>query len=320
VKSVYQNYFSNKSNAYINLGEDEDNEKNLQISLEHKKVGKITFNELGNLDKLNNLSVENNNHPHQKNILNNNFINRGNLTTKNSNNGLMSNIKNITTNKKTQIRPNSNNNANISNSKVRVKKVDNNPRHSFNALDLKKAVLQDPSFNKMNYFSKIIIHGPVSISNASNSHLFIKKEFTCNNPNIINDNNNLQKVSGNFNNLNNIKKEVSINLEEQKNKKVKFLNSSNQNGNSTTKNIIKHNSKNTLDKLDDYIKTNNSISTARNMKNGFFVFDQNNKSIHNNSTGNSKDKYFAIVNKRSKLLKFFKYFYLLILINFTNFY
>ena len=68
----------------------------------------------------------------------------------------------------------------------------------------------------------------------------------------------------------------------------------------TTKNLVKSNSKNTIEKMDEFVKVANPTATARNIKNArMFMFDVNNKSNHNNSANNSKDKYFAILNKKS---------------------
>lgn len=233
---------------------------------------------------------------------------KGNSTTKHSANNLMNNLFASQPNKNSAISQScnytanntnvniSNNNLNNSSNKIRTKKSDSTPRHSFNALDLKKAALQDQAISKMNFFSKNIINAAVTVRNVSALQKINKKDLMFNNAkntnrsntNRKNENTNKDIISNNHNNLlNNIDKGIIYTTSSRANI-------------DNSKNIAKNNSKNTIEKIDEFMKNANQTATARNAKNGkMFTFDGNNKSIHNNSANTSKEKYFAILNKKS---------------------
>lgn len=251
---------------------------------------------------------------------------------------------------------------NSSSSKLKIKKVDNYPRHSLNSIDLKKVIMQDPFLNKLSNFSNRnnnFSNTPITVRNISSSQKFDKKDLqfyannipsnnnnnnfepnsninsnTNTNPstiastvgpntlyiknkifnnyqkfeaekqaNKINENNN--NSSNNENNNNNNKNtinEASENPNVQSQRSPQFVYQSSGSNANATNNYIKHHSKNTIEKVDDFLKINNVTATARNNKSaGMFVYDPNNKSRQNKSTNTSKEKYSTMFAKKCNL-------------------
>jgi len=290
----YFNYCLNRNTVKIDLANSDSNQ-NLHALLEEKSSGSnFGINEIININSNKNLNQNNN--KINSNFNTDNNPNKGIICSKISNNNSNNNFNNPKIIQSATLHNYININQNIT-----IKKVNNTPRHSFNALDLKKVVLQDPSFYKMNYYTKNIANGPFSVRNVSASQKINKNDVLVNNKNSIN--NNLLKGKNLFINTNNNfltkKIENKLNNDSEINKnKAKSPNLIN-----SSKNIVKKSSDFTIEKLDDFLKVANTTSTARNPKKvGMFVFDFNNKSNHYNSSTNSKDKYIAILNKKSIIL------------------
>ena len=118
--------------------------------------------------------------------------------------------------------------------------------------------------NKINFQYKNILSSPITVRNVSSSQKIIKNE-----------------------------KQFNVIFKTDQNNK------SNPN-----KNLSKTQSKNKLEKLDDYINISSSLFTARNIKNPRICINENYYETNfNNSKNHSKDKFSSIIRKNNDQIK-----------------
>ena len=143
-----------------NQRNDNINEQEKIININNQKIIQENLNYFSEEKKILNLKDINQNNNPDTNIINSVLykeLNKLNLKSQNNNNYF-------------------NNYNQISKTIIKIKKIDQ-PRHSFNAMDLKKLVLNETN-SKMNFFSKNFLPTPVTVRNVSSSQNINKNFLT----------------------------------------------------------------------------------------------------------------------------------------------